>query len=134
MRVKNIYIHYSIDILLTSDERSRRQIFQSYKLWLSEWENHLSKVPDSQLVPPSASAINTPIVQSSWDHYLQQHPNQKLVQYFLQGITKGFRVRYKKHRKKLKRFKRILQSAILHSQVVDKYIHTELAAKRVAGP
>jgi len=57
-----------------------------------------------------------------------------LVQFFLQGITKGFRIGYKEQEGKLKTSKINLQSATLHPQVVDEYIHTELAAQRVAGP
>jgi len=125
------YILCFIDIPLTSDERSRRiQISQSHPIWLPEWENHLIRVPDTQLIPPSASAINTPLVQSSWGQCLQQHPTQKLVQFFLQGITKGFRIGYKGQREKLKTSKNNLQSAILHPQVVDEHIYTELAAQR----
>ena len=112
----------------------RTQLSQSYELWLSEWKIHLSGIPNTCLVPPSASEIHTPLVQGSWCQHLQQHPNQELVQYFLQGITKGFRIGYKDHRKELKTAKTNLQSASVHPEVVDDYIHKELIAHRVAGP
>ena len=106
----------------------------SYELWLPEWESHLTGTPPHQMIPQSAKNICTPLVQNNWCQYLHQHPNQQLVQFFLKGISEGYRIGYGSNTKGAKSSKQNLQSALLHPQVVDDYIKTELLMHRVAGP
>ena len=86
------------------------------------------------MIPSSAKRINTPLVQDSWRHCLQEHPNQQLTQFFLKGISEGFRVGYGIQATSPKSSKRNLQSALLHPEVIDNYIQNELSAHRMAGP
>ena len=86
------------------------------------------------MIPSSAKRINTPLVQDSWRHCLQEHPNQQLTQFFLKGISEGFRVGYRTQAASPKSSKRNLQSALLHPEVINNYIQNELSARRVAGP
>ena len=86
------------------------------------------------MIPSSAKRINTPLVQDSWRHCLQEHPNQRLTQFFLKGISEGFRVGYGTRATNPKSSRRNLQSALLHPEVIDNYIQNELLAHRVAGP
>ena len=96
-----------------------------YELWLPEWENHLIQAQPYRMIPSSA---NTPLVQDSWRHCLQEHPNQQLTQFFLKGISEGFRVGYGTQATSLKSSKRNLQSVLLHPEVIDNYIQNELSA------
>ena len=90
--------------------------------------------PPHQMIPSSAKNIYTPLVQNTWRQYLHQHPNRRLVQFFLKGISEGFRIGYGSYAKGPKSSKQNLQSALLHPQIVDDYIKTELLTHRVAGP
>ena len=119
-KANNIYCF--IDHPMNSSEQSRTQISQSYELWLSKWKTHFSRTPDTCLVPPPASKIHNPLEQSSWRQHIQQHLNQELVQYFLQGTAKGFRIGHKDYTKKLK-ITKDLQSATVHPEVLDYYIY-----------
>ena len=86
------------------------------------------------MIPPSAMKITTPLVQNSWRLGLQEHPNQQLAQFFLNGISEGFRIGYGSDARSPRSSKRNLQSALLHPEVIDDYIKTEVSAQRVAGP
>ena len=71
-----------------------QHISTSYELWLPAWKNHQSQAQPYQMIPPSAMKITTPLVQNSWHLGLQEHPNQQLAQFFLNGISEGFRIGY----------------------------------------
>ena len=47
-----------------------------------------------RMIPSSAKNINTHLVQDSWRNCLQKHSNQQLTQFFLKGISEGFRGGY----------------------------------------
>ena len=57
-----------------------------------------------------------------------------LAEFFLQGITKGFRIGYDYDNGILKSAHKNLGCALEHTEVVDDYLQTELAHHRIAGP
>ena len=83
----------------------------------------------------SAQQIYTPLIYASWQQALLQYPNQQLVEFFLKGISEGFRIGYSYHiGSNLKAARKNLEGARQHPQVVDEYLSKELHLHRIAGP
>ena len=106
-----------------------------YETWLQLWSNHLAhNFPPTQ-IPQSAQQIHTPLIFTTWQQALSQYPNQQLTQFFLQGISEGFRIGYSYHTGNiLKAARKNLAGARQHPQVVDEYLSKELSHNRIAGP
>lgn len=68
----------------------------------------------------SILSIHT-LIASSWTQALAQHPNQPLVSFFLEGISKGFRIRFNKPPRGFKSPHKNLSGALKHPQV-EEYI------------
>ena len=62
------------------------------------------------------------------------HPDQELVSYFLEGISAGFRIGLSTPAHSLHSAHRNLRAALLHPQIVDDYLQTELSLGRISGP
>ena len=107
----------------------------SYDDWLPQWKRHLStmQMPDPPLIPHSAQFVHTPLNAKSWQVYLQSHPNQDLVNYFLDGLTAGFRIGFTTPAT-LHAAKRNMSSATDHPTVVEDYLQAELDHNRIFGP
>ena len=106
----------------------------SYGTWIRDWMGHLTGVSSSILVPSGATAITTPLVQVQWQRYLSNHPNNTLVNFFISGISQGFRLGFNRPLSQLKSVRKNLSSAVLHPEVVDEYLAAELEKSRLAGP
>ena len=86
-------------------------------------------------IPQSAQQIHTPLIFGTWQQALLQYPNQQLVEFFLKGISEGFRIGYSYHiGSNLKAAKKNIEGARQHPQVVDEYLSKELDLNRIAGP
>ena len=79
-----------VDLLQSTSKQSSP--FSSYEEWLMLWKDHVVDTPNPSILPSSAQLITTPLNVWNWHHYLQAHPNQELVQYFITGLTVGFRI------------------------------------------
>ena len=66
-----------------------------YDKWVSAWTSHLEGSSLTVRVPPEASAISTPLNVDNWRKMLADHPNRPLVEFFIAGITEGFRIGFK---------------------------------------
>ena len=95
---------------------------------------HLTGVSNHTLVPPGATAITTPLVQVQWQKYLANHPSTTLVNFFITGISQGFRLGFNKPLSQLKSARKNLSSAVIHPEVIDEYLAAELEKSRIAGP
>ena len=104
-----------------------------YEQWLLQWITHLTDVPSVLTIPPSTSRIHTPLNPQCWQDYLSSHPNQKLVQFFLNGLVQGFRTGFNNSINSLRSARKSLQGATFHPVVIDKYIEDEVALNRVYG-
>jgi len=82
--------------------------------YYADWINGL---PVDVAVLPAATAISSPLNANNWKRLLAQHPNRPLVDFFINGINKGF-----------------LTYALQHLDTVEKYLAEEIAAGCVAGP
>ena len=65
---------------------------------------------------------------------LTDHPNRPLVDFFITGLTEGFRIGFRDQSTPLKSAKRNLSCALQHPDVVQTYLTEEMALGRVAGP
>ena len=103
--------------------------------WLQTWLRHIHNSPDTPKVPPIARNVTTPLVFTTWRHFLAAHPDQEMVQFFLQGLITGFKVGFAYHRPAYHRpAKKSLCSAIEHPDVVQEYLENEIREKMVIGP
>jgi len=109
-------------------------ICSPYQEWVPAWNAHLSDSPSTVKVPHEATAVTTPLKAENWASLLATHPNQELVQFFINGITRGFRIGFKSSPKPLKSAKRNLGCALQHPDTVSQYLADEIAHNRVAGP
>ena len=97
-------------------------------------ERALNKYPEVPMIPQSACKISTPLNTQNWHQYLLGHPDQELVSYFLEGISAGFRIGLSTPAHSLHSAHRNLRAALLHPQIVDGYLQTELSLGRISGP
>ena len=86
------------------------------------------------LVPPGATAITTPLVQVQWLKYLSNHPSHTLVNFFITGISQGFRLGFNRPLSQHKSAHKNLSSAVIHPEVIDEYLAAEVKKSRRAGP
>lgn len=107
----------------------------SYESWLPRWMAHIADSPERIWIPPSACQLHTPLVPANWEKYLAGHPNRSLVQFFLSGITEGFRIGCNHAGTgTLKAAKKNLTGALDHPEVIQEYLSNEMTLRRVAGP
>lgn len=83
-------------------------------------------------VLPPVSAVS-PLHHEAFAHELASHQDQQQASYVLQGIQHGFRLGFQPSFL-LKSAKKNKQSALLHANMVDKYLANEVMLGRVAGP
>ena len=101
--------------------------------WLQRW---LSLLPATSVctVPLTASCVHTLLCVPAWGTMLRSYPDKQLVQFVLNGISKGFRIGLAKPASTLNSAKSNLNSALEHPDIVTEYLHTEMSFGRVAGP
>ncbi|CAB4003429.1 Hypothetical predicted protein [Paramuricea clavata] len=87
--------------------------------------------PTLGLITPVAAV--TPLVLEEFTRELATYPLSKR-RYVLDGIRLGFRVGWEPDRVSLRSRTSNMRSASDHPDVVDAYLSSELAARRVAGP
>ena len=108
---------------------------QPYETWLQIWNTYVVGNCQAPKILSSACQIHTPLWLAAWRMALSNHPNQELAQFFLQGISEGFRIGYNRCSSiKPKPAKRNLEGARQYPEVVDEYLAKELALNRIAGP
>ena len=105
-----------------------------YNKWISAWLSHLDGSTAAARVPLEATAISTPLKVNNWRRMLASHPNWQLIEFFIAGLTDGFRIGFKEQPKPLRSAKRDLSCALQHPDTVQKYLTEEIACGRVAGP
>ena len=85
-------------------------------------------------MPPQACHITTPLIPPAWCCLLFSHPDRALVRFFIEGITQGFRIGHCPSLSLLKSARKKMKSALLHEDVIDDYLATEVREQRVVGP
>ena len=102
----------------------------------SNWEPtiRIVKIAIRFSTSPNSSHVHTPLIFSSWKQALIQHPNQSLVNFFLEGISQGFRIGFNQLPRRLKSAYKNLSGALEHPHVVEEYLSLEILHRHVAGP
>ena len=95
------------------------EVITCYYTWIKKWRDHSRGVPTTVKVPSQASI--TPLIVHSWQKALFQHPNQPLVDFFLKGISQGFRIGFNHLPNGLKSAYKNLTGTLQHLQVVEEY-------------
>lgn len=105
-----------------------------YEAWLPEWSQLVASAPSTPCVPVDAAHISTPLILSHWHQALELYPYRELADFFLQGVSQGFRIGFAHGSVLLKSAKQNLEGARSHPKVVEEYLQTEVNLTRVAGP
>ena len=71
---------------------------------------------------------------AAWHSALRSHPNQRLVEFMLNGICNGFCIGLTNLPSSLKAARSNLEEAREHPDIVTDYLDTEISLYRVAGP
>jgi len=103
--------------------------------WLSSWVTHITSAVSSPIqVPNIACSIVTPLVSAAWSYLLSNHPSPALVEFFMQGISQGFRIGFDYTMTHLRSAKKNMNSTKEHPHIVQEYLRKEVIEGRVAGP
>ena len=105
-----------------------------YKDWLPEWTRLIARAPTRPCIPSTACIISTPLNLHHWSCSLESYLNRALADFFLQGISEGFRIGFSYGSIHLKPSKSNLEGAYSHPHVVQDYLQAEVRLRRVAGP
>ena len=105
-----------------------------YEEWLPAWNQLIALAPTRPCIPDTACLISTPLIPAHWHCALEKYPNRDLVDFFIRGITQGFRIGFSYGSCPLKSSKRNLEGALSHPDVVEDYLQAEVNLQRVAGP
>ena len=105
-----------------------------YDKRISAWTSHLGRAPATVRVPPGATVISIPLRVDNWKRMLTDHPNRPLVEFFINGLTEGFRIGFREQSTPLKSAKWNLYCALQHPDIVQNYLTEEIALGRVSGP
>ena len=122
--------------ILTNDNDKQlvRSPMLQYEDWLLMWGQLTASAPTRPCIPETACVISTPLISVNWNCALDTYPNRGLVDFFIQGITQGFRIGFSYDSQTLKMAKRNLEGALSHPDVVENYLQTEVSLRRLAGP
>jgi len=137
MATTNIYqIHLSSTVV--SEQHiiglHTRDIHCNYYDWIPAWTSHMKNQSSNINVPPTATAITSPLIMGNWMEALADHPNRPLVNFFITGVSEGFHIGFKQPPNPLKSAKHNLSCALQDPETVDKYLAEEIALGRVANP
>ena len=105
-----------------------------YEEWLPAWNQLIALAPTRPCIPDTACLISTSLIPAHWHCALEKYPNRDLVDFFIRGITQGFRIGFSYGSCPLKSSKRNLEGALSHPDVVEDYLQAEVNLQRVAGP
>ena len=97
-----------------------------YLAWLQDWNTHMEGVSTSVSVPAPARLIQTPLIIPRWTQALQAYPLKSLADFFLTGITFGFRVGYNHPTRPLRSARKNLEGALLHPEIVEDYLEAKV--------
>ena len=116
-----IYIYHHPPTVMTEEHIigvHTEDVHCNYDKWISAWTSHLGRAPATVRVPPGATVISTPLRVDNWKRMLTDHPNRPLVEFFINGLTEGFRIGFREQSTPLKSAKRNLSCALQHPDIV----------------
>ena len=97
-----------------------KDLRSNYSEWITAWTSHLLGQSVGIKVPSTATAVNTPLNVKNWQEALSDHPNRPLVEFFLCGISQGFRIGFKQLANSLKSSKLCSSAPRNSGEVLDR--------------
>ena len=88
-------------------------------------------VPYEVPLPSVCGFTSTPLNHAMWSLLLSEHPDRQFVGFIVRGLRCGFRVGCRSSGPELRSATSNMFSAILHPEVINKYLREELDANRV---
>ena len=88
-------------------------------------------VPHEVLLPGVCGYVSTPLNHAMWSLLLSEHPDRQFVGYVIRGLRSGFRVGCCSSAPELRSATSNMFSAVLHPDVINKYLREELEANRL---
>ena len=85
-------------------------------------------------VPSWLRVVSSPLVIEEWARDLSNHPDQRLKNYIISGISRGFRIGFNHGKARCKSAISNLHSAAENAGVVQVYLDNEVALGRIVGP
>ena len=135
MEVEANEVQTNVETFTNNEDReSGRSPVLQYEDWLSVWGQLIALAPARPCIPDTAGLVSTPLISTNWSSALDTYPNRVLVDFFIQGITQGFRIGFSYGSQPLKEAKRNLEGALSHPEVIENYLQAEVSLRRVAGP
>ena len=84
--------------------------------WLQQWLSSL-QTTITCTVPLSARNVHTPLCAPAWGTMLRSHPDKQLVQFVLEGISRGFHIGFVELAPLLHSARSNMNSALEHLEV-----------------
>ena len=82
-------------------------------------------------LPDECRRIVSPLKPAMWEVFLTEHPDRRFVDYLTRDLREGFRIGCCASRHTLRSVLTNMSSAMLHPEVIQKYLQDEVEAKRV---
>ena len=82
-------------------------------------------------LPEECRHIVSPLKPAIWEALLLEHPDRRFVDHLMRGLSDGFRIGCRASLRNLQSVSTNMPSAILHSEVIQKYLRDEVENKRV---
>ena len=114
-----------------STERQANPQIYPYTDHLLALEAYRPTIPSP--MPTLGTHITSPLIVDNWRQALRNHPDQRFVQYLLEGLTSGFHIGFNRKQRCTSSTDN-MQSAHDNPQTVEDYLQAELAAGRIIGP
>ena len=106
--------------------------------WIQKWHAQVAAALNSIQVSLAACIIATPLPLSGWCFLLRGRPHRDMVHLVLKGISVGFKIVYSYGSSVLTSAntsaKQNPQGAVMHPDMMEDYLQTEIRLGRLVGP
>ena len=82
-------------------------------------------------LPDECRCIVSPLKPAMWEVLLTEHPDRRFVDHLMWGLREGFRIGCYASRQNLQSVSTNMSSAMLHPEVIQKYLQDDVESKRV---
>ena len=83
------------------------------------------------LLPGVCGFVSTPLNHAMWSLLMSEHPDRQFVGYIIRGLRNGFRIGCRSSAPELRSASSNMFSAVLHPEVINKYLREEVEANRL---
>ena len=80
-------------------------------------------------LPDECRRIVSPLKPAMWEVLLAEYPDRRFVDHLMRGLREGFRIGCYASRQNLQSVSTNMSSAMLHPEVIQKYLQDEVESK-----